>query len=390
MTDRSRYGGSTKHRFEGTGFFRTEQKDGRWFFVDPDGFGFLTIGIAHADDSDLKYPHNVDVWKNKYRGSKERWIKDGLVPDLDAWGFNTIGWTQDYVGGGWRKAFDWAERVTVQQSTTQFTPHDFEVADRPYVVLLRVAETEDWNGDPVFPDVFGDDFEDHCAYLARSVAVDHADNPNFLGYSYVDAPSWAPHVSGADYPQLQGLDAAKREDRLFEIAAKYYETMHRHLRTYDANHLILGDLFNGNRPLPDAVLEALKPYVDVLAVQYFPGDNDQAREEMVAHAAHCVEVAGKPLYVPDVGNWAPTQLNPHRVADPTKRLAGVASQAARAQHYIDTLSPLLEQNWFLGWHWCAYIENKARGWGMKDPWDNPYEDFVGPVSEFNKSVYDRL
>ncbi len=27
---------------------------------------------------------------------------------------------------------------------------------------------------------------------------------------------------------------------------------------------------------------------------------------------------------------------------------------------------------------------------MKDPWDEPYADFVGPVTEFNRSVYDRI
>jgi hypothetical protein len=388
----SKYGGTDRWKFDATGYFRIDRtEEGRWFFVDPDGCAFLTVGVAHADDSDLKYPHNVEkVWKGRYGASKERWIKEGLTKDLKEWGFNTIAWTQDYVGGGWREEFDWAQRVTVQQSTSQFTPRDFEVADMPYVYLLEVAETADWNGDPVFPDVWGDDFEDHCAYLARSVVVDHADNPNLIGYSYVDAPSWAPHVSGADFPQLLGLDEAARNEKLYDVASKYYETMHRHLREYDQNHLILGDLFNGDRPLPEPVLEALKPYVDVVGVQYFPGDTVEARERMKAHAASVVEITGKPLYIPDIGNWAPTELNPHRVKDPTGRLAGLESQAERARHYIETLDSVLHEPWCVGWHWCAYFENLARGWGMKDPWDEPYEDLVRPVAEFNKTIYDRL
>jgi hypothetical protein len=390
MSTLDRYGGTEQLKFAGTGFFRAERSSSRWWLVDPDGGAFIQIGIAHADDSDLKYSHNVDVWRNKYGGSKDRWIKEGVARDFRAWGFNTIGWTQDYVGGGWRKAFDWAERITVQQSISQFSRRDFDLAGMPYVVLLRGLETEDWNGDPLFPDVWSDDFEDHCSYLARSVAVDHADSPNLIGYSYVDAPSWAPHVSGADFPQLSGLTGSARETKLFDVASRYYQAMAEHIRKFDTNHMILGDLFNGDRPLPDAVLEALKPYVDVLAIQYFPGDTDAARERMRDHAAHAAKLTDKPLYIPDIGNWSPTKLNPRRVPDPTRRVAGVEDQAARAANYIASISSVLTEPWFVGWHWCAYIENLARGWGIKDPWDEPYEDFVGPVTEFNKSLYDRI
>ncbi len=236
------------------------------------------IGVAHADDSDLKYPHNVEIWRERYGGSKERWVLEGVAKDLKSWGFNTIGWTQEYVGGGWRKAFDWAERITVQQSTSQWVPRDFQTADMPYVVLMRGLQTEDWNGDPLFPDVWSLDFEDHVNYLTRSTVVDHASDQNLIGYSYVDAPSWAPHVSGEDFPQLKGLTGSARETKLFDVASRYYEAMATGIRKYDPNHLILGDLFNGDRPLPDVVLEALRPFVDVLAIQYFPGDTDAARQ----------------------------------------------------------------------------------------------------------------
>lgn len=383
MSGFNKYGGSTDLTFEATGFFHTAQDDdGRWWFVDPDGGAFLTVGVAHADDSDLKYPHNVDVWRDKYGGSKERWIREGVVKDLKDWGFNTIGWTQDYIGGGWRKEFSWAERVTVQQSTSQFTPRDFETADMPYVMLLRVAETEDWNGDPVFPDVFGQDFEDHCAYLARSVCVDLADDPNLIGYSYDDAPSWAPHVSGADFPQLKDLSEDEREERLGEIAEKYYATMAKYIRMYDTNHLILGDLYNGNRPLPAPVLAGAKEHIDVLQVQYFPKDTDESRGEMLDHARWASKEIGKPLFIPDIGNWTATEMNPNRAQ------AGMADHAARAQNYIDSINTVVKEPWFVGFHWCAYIENTARGWGIKSPRDEPYEDFVNPVREYNKNIYD--
>ena len=82
--------------------FRVE--NGR--LLDPDGNPFLTLGVNHADETNLKYPRNVDVWRRKY-GSRASWIRDGVVADLRSWGFNTLGWTQEYVSGGWGEALDW-------------------------------------------------------------------------------------------------------------------------------------------------------------------------------------------------------------------------------------------------------------------------------------------
>ena len=65
-------------------------RDGR--LVDPAGQPCLTLGFNHADETNLKYPHNIDIFRRRY-GSRDRWITDGVVADLRRWGFNTLGWT---------------------------------------------------------------------------------------------------------------------------------------------------------------------------------------------------------------------------------------------------------------------------------------------------------
>ena len=35
--------------------------------VDPNGNPFLTLGVNHADETNLKYPRNVAVWRRVYR-----------------------------------------------------------------------------------------------------------------------------------------------------------------------------------------------------------------------------------------------------------------------------------------------------------------------------------
>ena len=251
------------------------------------------------------------------------------------------------------------------------------------MLFLRVAEIEDWKGQPAFPDVYSHDFEVYCDYLARSLCVDHAEERNLLGYFLVDIPSWIQHASGRYFPQLLGLQGEALDGKLYDVASKYYETIVTAIRRYDSNHLILGDRYNGNKGIPSTVLRAMKPFVDVFSVQYFSGPTHEDHVTMRDALAGWHEETGKPVINADIGNWVPTKLNPNRSM-------GLETQAQRASDYIDAMGTLLDEPWFVGWHWCAYVENTARGWGIKDPWDEPYTDFVDPVGDFNRAVYERL
>lgn len=383
MADLDSYGGNTALTFLGTGYFRLENTGDRWWLVDPDGAAFISVGLNHADESNLKFPYNCEIWRQKY-GSRDKWVREGVVRDLKDWGFNTIGWTQEYVSGDWGVALDWfGDPIDLGHSTAPWSISDFEAADMPYAVQLRVQEMEDWNGFPAFRDVFSHEFDVYCDYLARSVCFDHASSKNLIGYFLVDIPAWLPHASGRDFVQLQGLDEPARNEKLYDVAAKYYETITSHIRKYDPHHLILGDRYNGNKGIPSAVLRAMKPFVDVLSVQYFTAPNEASREQMRFELGQWQEATGKPVLIADIGNWAPTKMNPHRVS-------GIEDQSGRGLDYVESLSAVLEEPWFIGWHWCAYVENSGgRGWGIKDPWDEPYQEFVEAVRAFNRGVYER-
>jgi hypothetical protein len=67
-------------------------------------------------------------------------------------------------------------------------------------------------------------------------------------------------------------------------------------------------------------------------VQYYPGNTQEAREQMRKKASALYKQTGKPILIPDIGNWTPTKLNPQRDMD------GVETQAARGQHYVDTFT----------------------------------------------------
>jgi hypothetical protein len=53
------YDGGGDGRFEATGYSRLERAEDPWWTVDPDGGALVNVGLSHADDSDLEYPHSA-------------------------------------------------------------------------------------------------------------------------------------------------------------------------------------------------------------------------------------------------------------------------------------------------------------------------------------------
>src|SRR5262249_33740306 len=142
--------------------------------------------------------------------------------------------------------------------------------------------------------------------------------------------------------------------------------------------LILGDRYNGNLGIPEVVLDAISQYVDVLSVQYFTEPTAESRRKMREDLEGWHRRCGKPVLIADIGNWCATHHNPERVSD-------LPDQRARAEDYVAAFEAVADAPWLIGWHWCSYVENYTRGWGLKDPEDNPYDELVGPIEEYNKS-----
>jgi len=144
MSEQDRFGGTARIHGEATGFFRIEEIDGRWWFITPDGHGFLSLAVNHIDSACLKYPDNVHVWNDRY-GDERSFCENGVRYDLKDWGFNTVGWSQE---------------VHVRQRT--HTPpwrHDqYRWVGMPYCHAIPFTEIEMWNRHPRFPDVFTEEW----------------------------------------------------------------------------------------------------------------------------------------------------------------------------------------------------------------------------------------
>ncbi len=363
--DRDAYGGWTGLKTAAGGFFRVERTGDRWWFVTPDGHGFISVGMNHLDLAALKYPDNIHIFKGRYGGSNEVYIREGIARPLLEWGFNTIGWTQECVGG------KWMDPKRLLRHSPEWTHEQFQLAGMPYIYNLPFSEIETFNINPYYPDVFDHDFSDWADYQARSVCVDMAEEPLLMGYADLPVPDITRDRPGA---WAEGLDLKKEADlnRLKEIVRRYFEVTTGAIRRYDPNHLIFGPRFN--QDIPGWVIEIAGEFVDVLLCNWFV-----TAESAATDLAEWDRLANRPVLISDMAFRAPTSI----LDVPEDTPAYAPDQKARGQAYRRHARSVLAHPYILGIHWCAFLENRTRKSGIKTYLDEPYRDCVDTVTKFN-------
>ncbi len=199
---------------------------------------------------------------------------------------------------------------------------------------------------------------------------------------------------------------------LYEIAKQYFSVYRTRIKQYYPNALYLGPTTVGGwgAPAHRQVLQAAGKYVDVLRTTW---NGDQARLDFMVEHAGDIPMA----------TWQGAFANPDsalfRYSNPWFQ-----SQSERAAFYRTTLQGLLRATAtatrvqpFVGIQWWEFHDNWAEkaNWGLvtlsdnaydgkeavvaagTDPWgyktggeEKDYGDFLGSVTQVNKSVYAQL
>ena len=303
----SRFGGYLDARIdEGTGFFRTEKIDGRWWFVDPEGYLFLSHGVNCVSPGGGGNAYRVDQRRNlygelppdsllqgyrRYRAPSfghwnlvRRYGEDyrekangNIITRMDRWGLNTIAnWSSRDVYGLNRKAF-----------TLQMRGIGIEGG------LMGLA------------DVYAPGFETRIDSAVRRTVEPYRENPWLLGYFTFNEPSFVGReerlcdliLTGEERPIQQALkdylavgDTPERRMAFIRQTFRIFiETVDRALEKHDPNHLTLGIRFGGNAE--NELLELCKDVFDVFSFNCY--DLYPRQETMYRF----LEVTGKPLYI---------------------------------------------------------------------------------------------
>jgi hypothetical protein len=351
---------STTSQPEPEGYFTLGMRKNHWWLITPDGKPFFTIGLNHIDPASLRYPENINIWREKYGGSTLRWIKESVAPNLKAWGFNTVGWVQEVTVKKW-------------QHSRAFTVDEYRALDMPYCHLLPFTESHQWEKHTVHFDFRSDDWKEWCDYVARSHCAELAEDPNLIGYFYSDCPTWAHQRPANEWrgpifdPARLKTEAGRKE--LSELAHSYYKTTHDAIRRYDKHHLLLGDRYEANSLLPMEVVNAAKPFVDVLSFQDFL--------DPVNHLDQWHKKTGKPVLLADAAGI---------------RIKSVGEfKSNNGSWYAETLEALHKNPGCIGFHLCgAYQRNKARRRGLLDEMEKADQANVKLITEANLRISQKM
>ena len=217
--DYCEYGGYKSTHATATGFFRVEQIDGKWWFVDPHGHLFLSTGSNGLG-------RRVEPLKNFDGPANPAVIRLGRR--LATWGFNTA-----------------AEGMSKPYTTYVNTP-------RGPNTFLGLA------------DVYSDEFARGVEEAAAKQCAPRKLDPLLLGYFIGNEPPWDGRESEvvdmilagpatATQSKLkeflaEGDTPARRKEFVVAAFEKQLELVGAAIRKYDPNHLNLGIRFGGSPP----------------------------------------------------------------------------------------------------------------------------------------------
>ncbi|WP_242158034.1 hypothetical protein [Aestuariivivens sediminis] len=277
----SKFGGYVNTQFEATGFFRTEKIDNKWWFVDPDGHQFLSLGvdcigsgrggnvnrldkrsnfIKEMPPKDIglnpNNPNSVSFGKwNLFRRFGEDYgqkSKKMIINRMSNWGINTIA--------------NWSSKEVIAMN------------EKPFMLQLHGLGID--GGIMGLADVYAPDFVSRIETIVEKTVSEYRDNPWLIGYFTGNEPSWLGQesrlcdlilASEAELPIKKALkaylvvedSAERRKSFIYETFKIFLESVDTAINKYDPNHLTLGIRF-GKIPDND-MLEICKKVFDVFS-----------------------------------------------------------------------------------------------------------------------------
>ncbi len=378
-----KYGGYLNTKAKATGFFRVEQVDRRWWFVDPDGHLFYSTsstGIRNAG-SDARFKGREDYFaalppKGTFYASNlelrhgpeadAKWI-DMALRRMDAWGINTVGnWSDPRVGKAHKKA---------------------------YVVTLS-----NWGmntGYMGMPDVFSSEFPKIVDKAAAAECAPHKDDPFVLGYFVANEPPWAGRESlvvdiilerqpsaiqrEAKAFLANGDTPERRKQFIYRAFDKYLEVINAAIKRHDPNHLNLGLRFGSGVP-PIEMLRASKAF-DVYSMNsYATAVNQKSLEQIYS-------VTGRPIIIGEFHFGVPGRgLAPGLV-----QVRDYAERGVAYRYYVEHAAAFPA---FIGSSWFQWSDQPSTGRsdgenyniGLVDVTDRPYQELI----EAMKTTHRRL
>ena len=313
----SSYGGYLQKQVKGAGFFRIEKVDGRWWFVDPDGYLFLSHGIdcvnpggggnfnnltqreswlkvlppeqqtaqgqaqrqgggqgqgqGQRPGNQVRRSVSFGTWnlQRRYGDNYRELANEMVIKRMDRWGLNTIAnWSSAAVYNLNKKAYTQQLRGLAMDGN-----------------LMGLA------------DVYVPGFAARMDSSMRTYLPANRDNPWIIGYFVGNEPSWLGQearlcdliLEGNDRPikaELQkflqaGNTPENKKQFIYKTFNIFLQTVKTTMKRYDPNHLNLGIRFGNLDELDEELMEICRNAFDILSFNCY---DLKPRKEMMDRA----------------------------------------------------------------------------------------------------------
>ncbi|MER3373282.1 MAG: hypothetical protein RIM83_01440 [Allomuricauda sp.] len=395
----SKYGGYLNTKLEATGYFRTEKIDDKWWFVDPDGHQFLSLGvdcISPGNGGDINRldkrsnfikqvppegkglnpdnPNSVSfgTW-NLYRRFGEDYAtksNEMIIDRMSNWGINTIA--------------NWSSREIINMNKKPF--------------MLQLYGLGIGDGVMGLADVYADDFKDKIENVIKENVTPNRENPWLIGYFTGNEPSWLGQESRLcdqilskedDKPMKRALQQylvngdtpERRKAFVYETFETFLQTVEAAVRRNDPNHLTLGIRF-GKIP-EDGILEICKDIFDVFSFNCYelvPPEEDMNR---------ITKVTELPMII---GEYHAGTVD----RGMAQALVQVENQEERGVAYRLYTEQAFKHPGLIGVGYFQWSDQDVTGrfydgenynCGLVDVTDRPYKHMVNAIKETAKRLY---
>lgn len=393
-----RYGGYRATQARATGFFRVEQIDGKWWFVDPEGHLFLSMGVnvmSHAMGTPIAGREHYFAALPPAEFAPPS--LPGLyqhVPQVSYYTWN-IG---RRFGDDWRRK--WANlmvrRMEAWGLNTMYprAPELIEAEPRkPYIITVR-----DWQlgGSTMgLPDVYSEEFARSADEVAARDCAPRKNEPYLLGYFVGNEPSWPERESElvdiilAGPPTAiqskakaflaRGDTPARRKAFVLSAYEKFLEVINRAVRRHDPNHLNLGVRFGR---MPGEELVRMAHVFDVYSHNLYRYAPDPEEEQKL------YELSGRPVLIGEFHIGAPGR-------GLSAGLVQACDQKERAAAYSYYVEQAVSAPAMIGVHWFQWMDQPPTGRmdgenyniGFVDGTDRPHWEFLEGVIATHKRLF---
>ena len=444
---RDKFGGwADGPKLEGTGWFRTQQVNGKWWLVTPDGHLFFSNGVDCVATWEQTFVEGRDAWfewlpdsndaifkgmfaqvsgahsmaepiggkgrtfsfyrANLARKYGEAWPEQwrtNVYPRLQSWGFNTIA--------------NWSQGDVIENSPMPF------VASIGIGGAIRELEGAKgyWGH---MRDVFDESFARAADASIAPTARTFANNPLCIGYFVDNEMAWETIREGtlasppdqpcrkalveqlqAKYAALEKLNAAwgttaadwdalrvpakpteacaaDLDVFVYQFAHKYFEVVNAALKKYAPHQLYLGCRF---ATAPPQAVRACADVADVVSYNLY-------YREIPCEKFTGANGLGKPIIIGEFHFGALDRGMFHT------GLVATSSQKERAAQYIKYVRSVADCPAFVGCHWFQYVDEPITGrWfdgenyniGFVDVADTPYPELVKAARKVHGELYQR-